>query len=68
MCVSIKKLGQRLHPQTSVIIHYWLCEYISGTAAINAKDEIDDIKWCTGDEVIKLITSDIYEPIKAIIK
>jgi 8-oxo-dGTP diphosphatase len=58
------KLGERLHPNTKVWLSYWICDYISGELCNNDTDELNQVKWVSGQEALSLITSDIYAPLK----
>ena len=53
-----------MHPNTKVIIHYWLCEYITGDA-YNADDaENNNVKWVSKHDVKNVFTSDFFKPVK----
>ena len=67
VCKAIKKIGERTHPNTGKEIAYWFCEYISGQAFVKDKDELDVAEWLSPDETLKVITTDIYDPVKKFI-
>ena len=64
ICKPVVKFGERIHPDFPVQMYYWLTEYVTGTAYIKDNDELDDVKWCTADEVFILITSNLYDKIR----
>jgi len=63
-CTAIKNFGSRVHPDTEKILSYWLCEYNSGNIQVKNKTEIEDVKWNFPSEVLDIISTDLYEPIK----
>jgi excisionase family DNA binding protein len=67
-CKAIKKLGKRVHPDTNVIIYYWICEYIQGEPKNLDDYENEEVKWVDADKVLDLTTSDVYPPIKEYIR
>jgi 8-oxo-dGTP diphosphatase len=62
-CRTVKKFGERIHPDSHVEIHYWLCDYVSGEAIVKDDDELDQVQWCNPSTVGKLITSSLFQPI-----
>ena len=64
VCKPIMKFGERNHPDFPVQLFYWLNEYVTGEAYVKDDEELDDFKWCTPQEVLSLITSNLYEKIK----
>jgi 8-oxo-dGTP diphosphatase len=63
VCRVARKFGERIHPDSNVEIHYWLCEYVSGEAIVKEAEEIDQVAWCLPSEVKDLITSNLFQPI-----
>ncbi|MCA9376515.1 NUDIX domain-containing protein [Candidatus Nomurabacteria bacterium] len=63
-CRAIKRLGRRIHPDTNVIIQYWLCEYIEGKIYNVDTSENADVKWVGLVEPEKLFTSNYYHPVR----
>jgi excisionase family DNA binding protein len=63
-CKPYKFLGKRVHPDTKVIIYYWLCEYVSGEPTNVDEYENDEVLWATKEEAMKKFTSDVYPPLK----
>ena len=61
----VRKLGDRVHPQTLTRLTYWLCRYISGEASNLDSKENSTIRWATGKESEDLITSDIFPSVLA---
>ncbi|WP_130347930.1 NUDIX hydrolase [Herbihabitans rhizosphaerae] len=63
-CVVVCELGARLHPKTNVFCHYFLCDYIGGTATNVDPDENDAVTWIAGRKLERLIPQeDVYPPI-----
>lgn len=60
----VLRLGDRIHPNTKVLISYWLCEYIEGEIQNKDTKELSDIRWVSAREALELITSDIFTPLK----
>lgn len=63
-CVSVKKLGERIHPTTKELVSYHLCEFVSGEALLREPEKFDKVAWLTSDEIFECVTSDIYAPVK----
>ncbi|MFA5386190.1 MAG: NUDIX hydrolase [Candidatus Paceibacterota bacterium] len=63
-CKAIKKLGERLHPTTSKLISYWVCEYVSGEIKVKDSDELDKVEWMGPNEILNNVTSEIFVPVK----
>ncbi len=64
VCKPLMKFGERDHPEFPVRTYYWLNEYVTGEAFVKDDDELDDVRWCTSNEVFELITSNLYERIR----
>lgn len=61
----IKQISLRLHPQTSVIIAYYLCRLVSSKQATPQEPhEIAEIAWVKCAELGRLFTSDIDGKVK----
>ena len=45
VCSPLLSLGQRMHPNTNIEIHYWICEYIAGEAFAKAPDEVSFLRY-----------------------
>lgn len=67
VCKSIKKLGQRIHPDTHVIVHYWLCEYISGEPTVKDDKDLDRAEWINIKRALKTYLNSVYEPVKELL-
>lgn len=63
-CKAVKRFGKRVHPDTNVIIHYWLCKYLSGKLHNNDTVENEQVRWVAKKAALKLGTSNFYEPVK----
>ncbi len=60
ICTPKKKLGKRMHPETTVEIHYWLCDFLSGQPNGDNDDETDEAIWCPIKDINLYIKTDIY--------
>ncbi len=67
-CLPVSKLGERIHPDTEKTLTYWRCTYKDGKHAIQDPKEIADILWASPSEVFKLITTDIFPPVKLLLE
>jgi 8-oxo-dGTP diphosphatase len=63
-CKAVKKLGQRVHPQTKAGISYWLCEYLQGQASNVDSSENTEVRWVGLLEPEKLFTTNYYPAVK----
>lgn len=68
VCKAKHKLGKRIHPDTLVKVHYWLCEYIRGEPVVEDKKDLDRAKWIEIKKALELISSNIYEPVKLLLE
>lgn len=62
----LKHLGSRSHPQTNKEISYFLCNCVFQINRM-AEDEVAEIKWCGKNEVLSLLSTDIFPPVKKLI-
>ncbi|MEM8487936.1 MAG: NUDIX domain-containing protein, partial [Bacteroidota bacterium] len=62
-----KRIGSRFHPNTKRQVEYWLCDYEKGRINILDPDELSELRWVSGKKAQKLITSDLFEPLKGIL-
>lgn len=63
-CVSVRKLGSRVHPVTRVICEYVLCEYVAGEATNSDVAENSSVLWVPNSELTRLIPAEqIYPPV-----
>jgi 8-oxo-dGTP diphosphatase len=63
-CAVRKHLGTRVHPDTSVIADYWLCEYLMGDASNGDQQENADVSWVPITALTRFISEEkIYPPI-----
>lgn len=63
-CVAEKYFGKRVHPDTKVVIHYWLCRNAGGKPYNADTTENDEALWMPRKKALEMITSDLYEPVK----
>ena len=63
-CEAIRRLGERVHPNTAVHVTYWLCRYQHGDARVINREEIAEVQWVSGTEAIGHFTSDIFPPVR----
>lgn len=62
-----KIIDKRVHPDTNVKVHYYLCEYASGRLKNNDVSDLEIVEWITGKEALKRFTSSISEEVKKIL-
>jgi 8-oxo-dGTP diphosphatase len=63
-CSISESLGQRVHPMTGVLCHYFRCEYLAGEASNQDVIENASVDWVTREAVTRFIPEDrIYEPV-----
>jgi 8-oxo-dGTP diphosphatase len=67
-CRIVRKIGRRVHPETRTTLIYWLCKWTGGKGEVRAPKELAEVKWVTGREALQLFTSDVYPPIKKLLK
>ena len=63
-CHPSAYLGERVHPDTLVHVTYWLCDYLEGEATLVDNLENEAVGWFTAPEVLNIITSDIFRPLR----
>ncbi|KAB2880918.1 NUDIX hydrolase [bacterium] len=61
------EMGRRLHPDTNVFAHYYFCDYTDGKIRIRQPHELKKAKWVTAQEAKRLITSNLYQPVKQLL-
>jgi 8-oxo-dGTP pyrophosphatase MutT (NUDIX family) len=67
--IHVRKLGERLHPATSVYCDYHLCEYVSGQAANLDPSENSAVSWIHLSLLSRLIPDNvIFPPLLAVIR
>jgi 8-oxo-dGTP diphosphatase len=59
-CRVEKKLGKRVHPETHVDIHYWLCTFLSGQPTHVQDEETAEAIWCPIKDIKLYIKTDIF--------
>ncbi|MEM5855471.1 MAG: NUDIX domain-containing protein [Candidatus Aenigmatarchaeota archaeon] len=66
----IKQINLRIHPDTLVLIAYFLCKLESEEPIqeIEEKDEIEEVKWVKPEELKNYFTTDIDPEVKKILK
>ncbi|MFD8919428.1 NUDIX hydrolase [Streptomyces sp. NPDC059569] len=63
-CTIRQHLGERLHPVTGVLAHYYLCDYLAGDATNRDLVENIDVTWAPRSALSRFIpTEKIYPPI-----
>lgn len=60
----IQNLGERIFPDKSIKLTYFLCEYIEGNIQILDETEVSEIKLKTKSEFYNDLLTDIFEPVK----
>ncbi len=64
VCRPDIKIGERPHPDTDAYVSYWLCGYQSGSERVGEPRKIDEVRWMTPSEIMSVVTSDIYAPVR----
>ncbi|MEU3600494.1 NUDIX domain-containing protein [Streptomyces sp. NPDC006798] len=68
-CRVRRRLGERLHPVTSVVCEYFLCEYLTGEATNSDTVENMDVMWVAINSVTRFIPVDtIFPPVLAVLE
>jgi 8-oxo-dGTP pyrophosphatase MutT (NUDIX family) len=67
-CRAVRKVGQRVHPDTKALVHYWLCQYIEGKEVLRDTKDLAEVRWVTPKNAFELITSDIYPHLKKVLR
>lgn len=62
---AVKRLGERVHPETGRRMSYIACDVLSGTAHIAAPDELADLAWVTHGEISHYVPYGLFEPVQA---
>ena len=58
----VKKIGERIHPDTHIKSSYLVCKYKSGEIKPNLREVLES-KWASPQDIIKLFSSDIFKPV-----
>ena len=61
---AVRKLWERIIEATWRPIAYRLCEYQSGAINTTPNKEIAKVQWATKNDLLELITTDIYAPVQ----
>ncbi|QDY78070.1 NUDIX hydrolase [Streptomyces qinzhouensis] len=68
-CAVRRRLGDRLHPVTSVLCEYFLCEYLAGEATNSDAVENVDVMWVPINAVPRFIpVHTIFPPVLAVLE
>lgn len=63
-CSVSRSLGRRVHPITSVVCDYMLCEYVSGDATNSDAEENLSVAWVSRERLDRIIPKEhIYPPV-----
>ena len=62
-----EKLGERIHPDTKVVCHYFHCRYLEGEPTNLDEDENSQVKWVDARNVKLYVTSDLFPPVEKLI-
>ena len=64
-CSPVRKLGERIHPDTGQGIAYWLCRYEQGVAALEEPEKFSDVAWMHPEDVIHMFGEQLFGPVKS---
>ncbi len=67
-CSPIRKLGERVHPDTGERISYWACEFKGGKASLREPEKIVNVKWISSGEVVEIIGDRLFMPVRQYIE
>lgn len=68
ICLPEKKLGKRIHPDTKIEIHYWLCTFVSGQPTDTQDEETAEAIWCPIKDINLFIKTDIFPAVSQYLK
>ena len=57
-------LGKRIHPLTQRAVAYVACEVVWGSTYVAAAEEIAEIAWANGEQLVEYIPYGIYQPVQ----
>ena len=60
-CRAVHELGNRVHPKTHVIIHYFACHYLNGDVYNRDPDENTAAEWVPIPDAKKRLGPDLFE-------
>ncbi|MEW1816616.1 MULTISPECIES: NUDIX hydrolase [Streptomyces] len=61
----VKRLGERVHPETGRPMSYIACEVLGGTAHVAAPDELADLAWVTHGELPRYVPHGVFGTVQA---
>lgn len=61
-CSPVRKLGERVHPTTNLLITYYACNYLSGEPVLKEPDKFGQVAWITPEEIREKVTDTIFQP------
>ena len=62
-CLPVRKLRERVHPTTNLLITYYACDYLSGEPALKEPDKFGQVAWITPEEIREKVTDTIFQPV-----
>jgi 8-oxo-dGTP diphosphatase len=60
----LRLLGERIHPATGRSMSYTACEVIEGEARVADDQELDQLAWCTREDLTELVPFPLYGPVQ----
>lgn len=64
VCQVTKLIGKRIHPETEVQAMYFLSTYISGETFLKDTEDLDEVKWVSAQDALRMITSNVFPPVR----
>jgi len=64
----VRKIGERVHPDTGQIVAYWLCNYESGQASLMEPDKFSEVVWMRTEDVITTFGDKLFDPVKSYLR
>lgn len=63
-CIAVRSLGSRVHPSTSVLCEYVLCDYLAGEAMNSDAVENSGVLWAPSADLARFIPAEqVYPPV-----
>jgi 8-oxo-dGTP diphosphatase len=67
-CRVVKKLGQRLHPDTGKVCAYFHCVYLHGKERNKDSNENAEVKWVEAKRAGEYVSTDLDPEVKSLLK
>lgn len=61
ICNVIEKIGSRIHPETNKLIEYWYCEHVDARARVKDTNELLEVKWLKGYQIMEKANNSMFK-------